>query len=421
MPFASEIVITGIGVVCPIGIGKQAMWDSLCQGRSGVRRFSLYECGDLAEPFGAEVADFDPKQYVRPRKSLKVMCRDTQLAFAAADLACADAALQPQSRDSERFGVLFGADLVTCELPELVPACACSIRDGQFQMSRWGQAVTTELYPLWMLKYLPNMPACHIGIAHDARGPNNTITLGEVSSLAAVSEAAHVIARGQADVMLAGGTSSRIHPAVWTRSNVFPFARCGADPTTASRPFDARREGWVNGEGSAAFVLESRSHAEARGAKVLARILGAASRFEPQRQGAPLEGRAIRQAILAALADARLSPAEIGHVNAHGLGTRHDDRIEAQAIRQTLGSVPVTAPKSFFGTSGAACGAVEMVVSLLAFQHGLVPHTLNYEVPDPECPVNVVHSQPQPISRPIALLLNHTPHGQAMAVVIAGE
>jgi len=290
--------------------------------------------------------------------------------------------------------------------------------DGKFDFSLWGETAMAEMYPLWMLKYLPNMPACHIGIAQDARGPNNSLTLGDVSSLSAVAEAMRVLERGQADAMIAGGTGSRIHPTSWVRSNVFELSRRSDDPAAASRPFDAQRDGMINGEGAGALILETRGHAQARGANILARILGYAGTFEPCRNGEAPRGNAIRRAITSALRDARLAPADVGHVNANGSSTILDDRIEAQAISDTLGEVPVTAPKSFFGNLGAGTGVVEMAVSVLGFQKGLVPHTLNYQQPDPHCPVNVIHSQPMKISQHTALVLNHANFGQAVAMLL---
>jgi 3-oxoacyl-[acyl-carrier-protein] synthase II len=168
--------------------------------------------------------------------------------------------------------------------------------------------------------------------------------------------------------------------------------------------------------------LESREHAERRGARVLARILGYGSTFQPPAtNGQAVSGSAIRAGIQTALSDAGVRPEDIGHVNAHGIATVADDRVEAQVIRDVLGDVPVTAPKSFFGDIGAGGGAVEMVVSLLAFVHGEIPVTLNYEQPDPDCPVNVVHGSPRPLGKPVALLLNQAQMGQAVAVVIAAE
>jgi 3-oxoacyl-[acyl-carrier-protein] synthase II len=418
---AREVVITGLGIVSPIGIGRNAVWNSLCAGQSGVRRLAAFDTENSSLPYGAEVLDFDPKQYVKPRKSLKVMSRDIQFGVTAADLAKADAGLTDAMLEPERFGVVFGADLMHGQLEDVLNAFRNCAIEGKFDFQRWGEQAMAEIFPLWMLKYLPNMPACHIAIAHDARGPNNSHSLGEASSLISISEAFRVIERGGADVMIAGGASSRIHPTLWVRSSLLPVSRRAGDPATISRPFDAGRDGFVNGEGAAAFILESREHAMARGAKVRARILGYGNSFEPRTEGQPLRGEATRRAIAAALRMAEMTPRDVGHVNAHGMSTIDDDRAEAQAIRAELNDVPVTAPKSFFGNLGAGTGAVEMAASLLALEHGQIPHTLNYERPDPECPVNVIHGRPLTSTRSTALLLNQSPMGQSAALLIGLE
>ncbi|MBU4271479.1 MAG: beta-ketoacyl-[acyl-carrier-protein] synthase family protein [Planctomycetes bacterium] len=419
MSLRQEIVVTGVGVVSPIGIGKVPFWTSLVEGRSGIRRLDLHHDPTLSPPIGGAVADFDPKQYVRPRKSLKVMSRDIQLAFAAADLACVDADLREKPVAPERLGVVFGAGIIPCELDELMGAYCDCIVGGKFDYSRWGQAAMAELFPLWILKYLPNMPACHIGIGQDARGPNNSITLGDVSSLSALAEAARVLERGQADAVIAGGVGAKLHPAAWMRGLNGELSRRGDEPGAASRPFDAARDGLVNGEGSGALVLETRAHAQSRGEPPLARVLGHAVVFEPP-GGKAAVGESIRRAILTALRDAEITPGEVGFVAAHGLSTVDDDRIEAQAIRSALGDVPVTAPKSYFGHLGPAAGALEAAMSVLALHAGLIPPTLNYERPDPQCPVNVVHGRPAPLERPTAMVLAHSHHGQAVAVVLGG-
>jgi 3-oxoacyl-[acyl-carrier-protein] synthase II len=415
-----DVVVTGVGVVSPIGIGREAFWRALSEGRSGIRVLPYFSDPALPVPFGGEVPDFDPKQYVRPRKSLKVMSRDIQLAFAAADMACVDARLPQSPPNPERLGVVLGADMMPCDLDELLGTYRSCVVEQEFSFSRWGQAFPAELFPLWMLKYLPNMPACHVGIAQDARGPNNTVTLGEVSTLSALSEAARVLSRRQADVMIAGGVGAKIHPAFWARHHVMGYSQHSSDPAAACRPFDARRDGVVYSEGAGALILETRQHARRREAPVLARILGFAAAFEPRQNGQPCRGTAIRRAVAGALAAAELAPAQIGYVIAHGSSTVDGDRIEAQAIHAILGDVPVTAPKSYFGHLGAAAGALEAVLGVLAFEHGLVPPTLNYEHPDPQCPINVVHGEPLPIARPSALILSHSPNGQAVALVLGG-
>lgn len=421
----ADIVVTGIGIVSPIGVGKDAFWNSLCEGRSGVRLLDLYEQddsinADLPTPIGGSVVGFDPKKLIRPRKSLKVMSRDIQFAFAAADMARIDAGLPEKPVDPERMGVVYGADLMACDFSEMATAYARCIVDGQFHFNRWGPAAMSELSPLWMLKYLPNMPACHIGIALDARGPNNSMILGETAGLSALSEAVRVLQRGQADVMIAGSTGSQLHPGVWYRSRRFDLARFGGDPAAVARPFDARRDGMVSGEGSAAFILETRKHAEARDATVLARIIGYLDVFNPCRNGTPPGGASIRHAIAGLLQRTGIAAEEVGHVNAHGAGTVAEDRVEAQAIRDTLGDVPVTAPKSFFGSLCAGSGAVEAAVSVLAVAKGRVPQTLNYEEPDPTCPVNVIRSEPMETDKPIALALNQRPQGHTIAVLFGG-
>ncbi len=408
-----------MGIVSPIGTGIEAFWSALTEGRSGVVATTRFDGGAAPCPIAGEVRDYDAKQYVRPRKNIKVMGRDIQLAMGAADMACKDARFDVSPVVPERLGVAFGADLIPCELDEMIDAYRGCIVDGKFDFARWGERAMSDLFPLWMLKYLPNMPACHIAISQDARGPNNSITLAEVSSLTAIGESFRVIERGQADAIVAGGTSSRIHPTFWVRRELYELSHRFEDPAAACRPFDADRDGMVFGEGAAAFVLEERQHALGRGARILARVLGHACTFEPQHDDAPPQGDAIRRAIRGALGEAGLGPSDLGHVNAHGASTPLDDQVEAQAIHDTLDGVPVTAPKSYFGNLGAGTGAVELAVSVLACQKGLVPATLNYQRPDPNCPVNVIHGEPLKQSRPTALVLNHVREGRATALVLA--
>lgn len=415
MAFRENIVVTGVGVVSPTGIGAAPFWTALIEGRSGIRPLGWPSDPRWPEPVGGVVIDFDPKQYVRPRKSLKVMSRDIQLGFTAADLACVEAGIKDRPIDPERFGVVFGATLIPCEAEELVSAYRGCTVEGEFRFDRWGHTAMVEMYPLWMLKYLPNMPACHIGIAQDARGPNNTVTLGDVSTVAAMNEALHVLQRGQADAIISGGTCSRHHMAVWVRSHAYGLSRNdGFHP----RPFDARRDGLANGEGSATLFLEREEKATARGAQPIARVLGGATAFTPCKNAPEKRGDAICRAIRGALQDAGVSAADVGLLVAHGLGTIDEDRIEAQAIRATLGDVPVTAGKGAWGHLGAAAGSLEAALAVLALQNKLIPPTLNFEQPDPECPVNVVHGQPAPLEKPVAVVISHSRHGQAAALVL---
>ncbi|HOA52434.1 MAG: beta-ketoacyl-[acyl-carrier-protein] synthase family protein [Thermogutta sp.] len=414
-----EVVITGVGIVSPIGIGCEAFWESLCAGRSGITKIEALREQAWASSIGGVVTNFDAKDRVRPRKALKVMSRDIQMGFVAADLAVEMSGIKSSGVEPERLGIVFGADLIPCELDEIQNAIRRCIVDGHFDFSLWGQYAMSDLYPLWLLKYLPNMPACHIGIAHDARGPNNTLTLAEVSGLASLIEAVRVIQRGEADVMIAGGTGSRINPSIWVREGAYELSKRVDDPQHACRPFDAARDGMIHGEGAGAVVLERRDHAVARGARILAQVLGYACTFEPRRLHHPVQGTAIRQAIRLSLRMADLAPRDVGHVNAHGVSTVDDDRAEAKAIHSELGDVPVTALKSFFGNLAAGTGIVEMAGSLLAFAGKKIPFTLNYETPDPECPIDVVAKAPRPLKIPTAVILNHSRIGQAVSLVLA--
>ncbi|MEX2309121.1 MAG: beta-ketoacyl-[acyl-carrier-protein] synthase family protein [Pirellulales bacterium] len=415
-----EVVITGLGIVSPIGVGREQVWNSIAARRSGVRPLPHLASAGWLAPFGGAVVGFDPKELIQPRKSIKVMSREIQLASAAAELAWQDAGLSQATIDPDRFGVIGAAGLLYCELEELRIPFVEWLKQKDFDIHRWSRQAMGEMYPLWMLKYLPNMPACHIGIRYDARGPNNTIAEVDVSSLLALGEAVDVIRRDQADVMIVGGTGSRLNVTdfLWHRGARLASNNGTVDPAAVCRPFDSGRSGLVYGEGAANIVLETREHAARRDARPIAQVASAATRCEGSAEGKRPTGDAIRRAIRAALAAADLEPSAIGHVNAHGNSTREDDPAEAQAIRDTLGDVPVSAPKSFFGNLGHGSGMVELCVGLVAMQHGVVPPTLNYETPDPECPVNVV-TELQPTGRPTFIKLNHNTTGQAAAVVIS--
>ncbi len=414
----ADVVITGVGVVSPIGIGRQAFWQSLASGASGVDWLPEFTGSDLPFRFGGRVKGFDPKQFVQPRKTIKVMCAEIQYAYAAAMLAMDDAGLAKGAVEPDRLGVVLGSEMLFGELDEVQDVFRNCAEGGRFVYDRWGVQAFKDQYPLWMLKYLPNMAACHISIVHDARGPNNSIVQGAASSLLAVIEAATCIERGLADAMLAGGSGTLVGNSCLPFRGWEHLTKWTGPPAEASRPFDAGRSGIVPGEGAATLVLESREHAQRRGATILANIAGFGRRFAPPRRGQPVNSKAIEGAIAAALSSADIQPGDIGHVNAHGESSSTSDAVEAQAIQSTLGNVPVLAPKSYFGDLGAGSGAVELVISVLALVHDRVPPTLNYQAPDAACPVNVIHGSPLVGASPTAVVLNHSSTGQAAAVAL---
>ncbi|MCA9235743.1 MAG: beta-ketoacyl-[acyl-carrier-protein] synthase family protein [Planctomycetales bacterium] len=411
-----EVVVTGLGIVSPIGVGVDDCWAALEGGVSGVRVVPELAAAGHPIPIAGEVVNFEPKQYVKPRKALKVMSRETQLGFSAAELAWEQAALEGAGIAPERLGVLCGSNMFCPELPELAAAFnACRDGDGAFDENMWGPASMAEMFPLWLLKYLPNMVPAHIGIAHDLRGPSNSVVAGDTSGLLAVIESADIIARGAADVMLAGGVSSMLGMMDMMWHAGARLSRRIDEPARASRPFDANRDGTVGAEGAAILVLETREHAAARGVTALATLHGHGRTCEPSADAHQPTGRAIAAAISAALQSSQLSPSDVGVVVAQGTSTQLEDRIEAAAITETLGETPVTALKSYLGNAGAGAGAIELALAIVAARKGVVPATLNYDTPDPACPVNV-SAKPRSLAAPTMVAINHRITGQAVAL-----
>ncbi len=421
-PQPNDVVITGVGLISSLGQTLASFWRSLSQGLSGVRRIQAFDPSSLPVQIAGEVDAFDPVRYVKPRKALKVMARDIQLGFAAAVLAREDSGLTGTQVDPERLGTVMATNLSLDSGPDnrmLYEACLDEQR--RFHFDRWGHVMQGACFPLFMLKYLPNMAACHVGIAQDARGPNNSIVLGEAGGNLAVLEAVRVIQRGWADVMLAGGTSALIFPLRMVQLCLTePLSRANDDPAGAMRPFDRGHAGYVQGEGACVFVLERRDHAEARGACVWARVAGGASGYQGP-QPAQREA-ALTNTLRRTLDDAGWTPQDVGHVNADGWSLQECDAIESTAIRRVLGGVPVWAGKSYLGSCGAAAGPLELTGSLLAMAAGRLPQTLNYTDPDPACPVQVIGAGglDGPATQS-TLCVNTSRMGQVACLAIAAE
>ena len=418
-----RVVVTGVGVVSPIGIGVDSFWQNLIAGRSGIAALSAFPAGDLPSKLAAEVRDFDPLEHIYQRKFLKVMSRDIQLGVAGASMAMKDSKLNRGDVDPERLGVEFGAGHISTTPEELADAAQHMqlMAEGQ-TFSKWAEDGLGQIAPLWLLKQLPNMPACHVAIEHDARGPNNTITSCESSALLALAEGVRAIERDAADVMIVGACSSYIHPLEIARLNLYESLSRGDDPTHACRPFDLHRDGTVAGEGAAAFVIERYEPAISRGAPIYCEILGVGAGCDGRDVANRANGLGLARAIQSALRQSELSARDLGHINAHGKGTRRDDVAEARAYHTALGmvaeSIPVTALKSYFGHFDAGAGAVELAGSMLAMRYGRLPMTLNYRTPDPLCPLNIVRDEPLDITNSVALSVNRTRMGQSAAAVI---
>lgn len=416
-----RVVFTGIGIVSPIGLDLTTFWSSLQSGRSGVRPIRSFDTSHLPIHFAGEIVGFDAKNYIdkKERKGLRVMARTIQLAVAAAQLAMDDSGIDKQRVDPTRFGVEFGAGLMASELEELGTAASLSAncQPASVDLDKWGEQGIPAIPPLWMLKYLPNMLACHVSILHNAQGPNNSITESDVAGILAVGEAYRIIGRDQADLFLVGGADSKLNPLSLVRQCLFqPLSRRNDAPEQACRPFDRRRDGMVLGEGSTVVALEELEHARRRGARIHAELAGYGAAFDARKTGAGL-ARALR----AALAEAGIGPEDVDHISAHGLGTPASDAWEARGIHEVFGAcdppVPVFAAKSYFGSLGAGSGPTELAASLLSLKHGVLPPTLNYEEPDPACPVTVAAGGHRTVIRPYAIKLSFTDLGQCAAIV----
>ncbi len=426
-------VITGVGLISPLGNERNSLWEGIKAGRSGVRPLQCLPAESLSVTCAAEAGEFTGKiddfgelqkdQKRTIRKGLKVMCREIQMGVAAAQRALQSAQLAPGDYDNDRTGVVYGSDYILTAPDEFTEGVRnCMTPEHDFDFTRWATEGMPKVTPLWLLKYLPNMPASHIAIYNDLRGPNNSITLREASANLAVAEAYSTILRGNADTMIAGATGTRLHPLRSVHVSLQEeLAEGEGDPGTLSRPFDLNRTGMVMGEGAGAVIVEELDSARSRGVEILAEVVGFASSAVVNREGVGAPGQALENVMRQSLAKAKMRPEELGHLHAHGLSTHDSDRQEAAAIQAVFGDrtdpLPVTAMKSYMGNLGAAGGLVELIASLLSLEEGELFPILNYETPDPACPIAAVRSM---VDLPGDSFMNVsvTPQGQASAVVL---
>ena len=430
-----RVVVTGLAVVSPIGCTRERFWESLCQGRSGIAPFLQDQDNDksLGTHVAGRVSDFtgriedfgllEPRCKKAISKALKMMNRETQMGLAAAQHALADSQLLAGAVDPHRIGVCFGAGNVSMLPDDFLPAIqACTDEGRHYEFDRWGTDGLSAVAPLWLLKCLPNMPACYIAIFNDLRGPNNSITQRETAPNLAIAEACNILQEGAADAMVVGGTGTTLQPFNLIHELLDQEVSPGEEDTARScRPFDLHRTGSVLAEGAAALILESSESAQRRGITVYGEVLGSGASCVIDRHQRPHTDKAIFNAMRSALSQAHLSPGAIGHLHARGLGGRRADIEEARAIRAVFGfhadHLPVVAAKSFTGNAGAGSGAIELVASLLALKHGRLFPVLNFENPDPECPIAPVRTSEVPAGS-CFLNLNAGANGQASCVVM---
>ena len=382
-----RVVVTGLGVVTPVGIGNDRFWNSLMEGRSGVRRITTFDPSALDTQIAAEVADFDPSDFM-DRKEARRNDRFVQFAFAAARIALDDSGLEITPQNATRVGVLVGSGIggiITWEEQHTI------------LQTRGPGRVSPFFIPMTIL----NMASGTISILTGAKGPNLCVVTACATGGNAIGDAMRIIQRGEADAMIAGGAEAAI-----TALSVAGFCSMKAmssrneEPEKASRPFDATRDGFVMGEGAGVVILEALEAAERRGARIYAELTGygmSADAYhitqpDPDADGA---SRSMRHA----LDDARLPPDAIDYINAHGTSTPYNDRTETLAIKKVFGShakrLAVSSTKSMMGHLLGAAGGVEFVACVQAIERGVIPPTINYEHPDPECDLDYVPNRPR--------------------------
>jgi len=386
-----RVVVTGIGIVSPIGIGSKTYFENLLAGQIGVRKIASIDPSGFACQLGGEapaykISEYVPKSY---RKATKVMARDIELAVIAADEAFKDAGLKSKAYtdqpeiDGLRFGCNIGAGLISAELNELTQAMHVARTGEKLDLAKWGTEGMTQLTPLWLLKYLPNMLACHVTIIHGLMGPSNTITCADASSHLAIGEAFRTIQRGKADYAICGGADHRTNPMGLIRQQLLNRLNTtrNDDPANAVRPFDTAAAGTVVGEGGGLLILEEFEHAKARGAKIYCELVGFAASQDAYSVTEPdPTGHSYGRAIENALKDAKATPAEIGLLIPHGLGIPSHDKAELNGLKQALGGTLANIPFAPIKAQIANCAAgsrIDVATAVLSIVHGKIPPAMN--------------------------------------------
>ena len=404
-----RVVITGLGAVTPLGNDVPSLWEGLLAGSSGVGPITLFDPSNIEVQIAAEVKDFDPVALFGRRKARR-NARFTLFALEAAHQAIIDARLQTEQGDNREIGVLIGT---------AIGGMITLLDNFQVLQKRGPRQVSPLMVPMMM----PNAASAVIAIAYGLRGPNLSVASACATGSHAIGESAEMIRRGQAEVMLSGGSEAVICPvALSGMKNMGALSSSNEEPERVSRPFDADRDGFVMGEGAAVLTLESLEHARARGVRIYCEIIGYGSTSDAYHITAPDEtGQGAVRAIEQALSDAGLAPKEIDYINAHGTSTPLNDRIETLAIRAAFGPhaerLAVSSTKSMIGHLLGAAGAVEAVACVKSLETGWVHPTINYETPDPECDLDYVPNQAKQLE-PRVILSNSFGFGGHNSCVI---
>ncbi len=393
-----RVVVTGMGMVTPLGKTLEETWKALQEGRSGVDRITLFDASTFPTQIAAEARNFRLADYREDGDRWVDYSRNTNFALAAATMAMDHSGLEDdQNLDRTRFGVYLGSGEGQQDFPRFVKLVHESSKDtNKVNTANFTRLGLKELHPIHEAEQEPGTPPGHLASVFGARGPNANCLTACAASSQAIGEATELIRRGDADVMLSGGTHSMIHPFGVTGFNrLTALSTRNDEPTRASRPFDRDRDGFILGEGAGMVVLEELEHAKRRGATIYGEVVGYGSTADAFRlTDTHEEGRGAIACIREALTDARLNPEDIDYINAHGTSTSVNDSIETLAIKRTFGEtaykVPISSTKSMMGHLIAAAGSVEAIVCLLAIRDGVMPPTINLDHPDPDCDLDYI-------------------------------
>ena len=380
-----RVVVTGIGAVTCLGTGNRNFWEAIKEGKSGISKITRFDVSEFPTKIAGELRNFQPEQYI-DKKEARRMDRYTQYAVVAAKMAMTDSGLNIEKIDCDRMGVIFGTGIGGIETLE---------EQNKTLLEKGPARISPFLIPMM----IANMAAGQIAIEIGAKGINETVVTACASSTNSVGDAFKAIQRGDADVIITGGSEAPITPLSFAGfCSLKAMSRTNDQPELASRPFDTERDGFVMSEGGAILILEEYEHALKRGAKIVAEIVGYGATADAYHITAPLPGgEGATRAMQLALKSADILPEKIGYINAHGTSTAMNDKAETAAVKNVFGEhaykLPVSSTKSMIGHMMGASGAIEAIICALSLQEGYIPPTINYNMPDPDCDLDYVPNQ----------------------------
>lgn len=419
-----RVVITGVGAVNPMGHDVESVWAGLKEAQSGVGYTSIFDASRFPTKISAEVKNWELPDVGLDAELWGKRGRHSRFAIGAASQAVKSAGILDSELDPTRLGVYLGAGEGSQDFASFTRMMAAALQGDQLDIARFTKAGLEILNPMSELEQEPNMPAGYVAGLFNAQGPNTNCLTACAASSQAVGEATEIIRRGDADVMISGGAHSMIHPFGVTGFNLLTaLSQHNAEPTKASRPFDRLRDGFVLGEGAAMVVLEELERAKRRGAHIYGEVLGYGSTADAYRiTDIHPEGRGAIACMRMAIQDAEINPSDVHYVNAHGTSTTVNDRVETLACKAVFGDaarrIPVSSTKSMMGHLIAAAGVTELIVCLMAIRDNVLPPTINYENPDPDCDLDYVPNEARQAECRVALNNSFGFGGQNITLVV---